>query len=380
MTGSGVNQDELVPRLEKLVDTLQGRRHVHHVVVGASTIDGSWAWLGAAGTADPQGTPMRSDTPWFLASVTKLYIASIVLRLMEQGAIDLDVPIPAYLPPELSRVHVLDGVDHTGEITCRHLLAHATGLPDYLEERPLGGRSLIDEVIENGDQQWTPAEAVADARDQLTPHFPPSDPTRPGSRIRYSDTNFQLLMVIAQQVTGRSMPDLYRQLLFEPLGLAQTWLPGDGVESHPEPAITWLDDWPMVDRPLALRSFGDLYSTLDDVLGFGRALVTGEVFDGPGTVELMRGSFRRFGIPRSMAAIQAPGWPIEYGLGMMRFEPSRLISMGRRVPALFGHTGSTGSWLWHVPSLGILLAGTVDQARGAAIPFRQVPGALLGLR
>jgi hypothetical protein len=49
------------------------------------------------------------------------------------------------------------------------------------------------------------------------------------------------------------------------------------------------------------------------------------------------------------------------------------------LPVLLGHTGSTGSWLWHCPDLGLVLAGTVDQASAATVPFRPVPNALAGL-
>jgi CubicO group peptidase (beta-lactamase class C family) len=130
---------------------------------------------------------------------------------------------------------------------------------------------------------------------------------------------------------------------------------------------------------MAIRSLGDLYSTTGDVLRFGRSLFTGRVFADRATGQLMDRRFNRFGFPRSAASIASPAWPIEYGLGMMRFAPSRPMAMGRRLPPLLGHTGSTASWLWYSPPLGLLLAGTVDQATKAAFPFRAVPMALHGL-
>ena len=130
---------------------------------------------------------------------------------------------------------------------------------------------------------------------------------------------------------------------------------------------------------MALRSLGDLYATAGDVLRFGRALFSGQVFDHRSTGELMSRRFNRFGLPRSAAAIASPAWPIEYGLGVMRFAPSRAMALGRRLPPLLGHTGSTASWLWYSPPLGLLLAGTADQATKAALPFRAIPLALHGL-
>lgn len=377
----GVAAELVIPRLERLLRRLSARRKVRHAIVGASSLDGRWTWRDAVGAADPVGSPMRPDTPWFLASVTKPYITAIILKLHEQGLVDLEAPISTCLPADLSRgVHVLEGVDATGSITPIHLLGHLTGLPDSLDERPRGGRSLVEEVLEEGDRAWTFHEAVTRACNRLTPHFPPSDPAAERPRIRYSETNFQLLMVIAEHVSGKLMPELHRELLLGPLSLHGTRYPGD-VPGEPaeDPATTWLGDRALVDRPLAMRSFGDLYATVEDVIRFGRALFTGEVFDDPATVRLMSRRFHRFGFPRGVATLRAPSWPIEYGLGLMRFRLSRALAGGMRIPGLIGHTGSTGSWLWYSPRLSLLVAGTVDQADAAAAPFRLVPRALAGL-
>lgn len=186
-------------------------------------------------------------------------------------------------------------------------------------------------------------------------------------------------MLIVEQVTGRPMRDVYDQLLLRPLGLRHTWMPGaQPLEPTGDPATVWAADQP-VDRPLALQSFRDLYATVADVLRFGRALFRGEVFDEPATVDVMSHRYHRFGFPRSVAALRAPSWPIEYGWGMMRFELSRLLAGGRRVPGLLGHTGSSGSWLWYAPTLGVLMAGTVDQTTAAAVPFRDIGRAMAGL-
>jgi CubicO group peptidase (beta-lactamase class C family) len=368
--------------LEALMGRLLARRHVHHVAMGATSIDGSWSWTDATGAADPDGEPMRADTPWFLASVTKLHIAAIILRLNERGLLDLDAPISALLPDDLGqRLHVHGGTDRTAQLTPVHLLGHLSGLPDYLEERPRGASSLIDDIVAVGDRAWTPEQAVVRARDQLTPHFPPSDPDRPRPKLRYSDTNYQLLVVIAQQAAGRPIAELHRDLLFQPLELRHTWVPGhEPLDPAPDPATVWLGEKPLDDRPLAMASFGDLYSTTDDLLRFGRALFARTLFDHPDTAALMHRRFHRFGFPRSLATIRAPSWPIEYGLGLMRFELNRLLAGGLRLPTLIGHTGSTGSWLWHLPELDLIVAGTVDQTTAATVPFRPLPRALARLR
>jgi D-alanyl-D-alanine carboxypeptidase len=375
----GIERDRVVPRLEELLGKVVAHDKVRHAVIGAAAIDGSWEWCGATGEANPDGTAMGPETPWFLASLTKLYIASVVLRLYEQQLIDVDAPIPEYLPDSLKTgVHVWEGVDRTADIRVAHLLAHATGLPDSLVEHRKGELSLVAE-IEAGDVAFTLEDAVERVR-SLEPHFAPSNLDGDRVKVRYSDTNYQLLMLIAEQVSGQSVGVLHRSLLFEPLGLRHTWFPGDeALGEVGRPATPWLSDWPLQDRPKALRSLGDLFGTTGDVLRFGRALFSEQVFKDRASGDLMYRRFHRFGFPRSAAAIASPAWPIEYGLGMMRFAPSRAMALGRRLPPLLGHTGSTASWLWYVPPLGLLLAGTADQATKAALPFRAIPLALHGL-
>jgi CubicO group peptidase (beta-lactamase class C family) len=361
--------DRVVERLELILERLVARRSIHHATVAVERGDGSFRWTGAAGIAHPDGTPMRPETPFFIASVTKLYIATIVLRLVERSEVELEGPIVTYLPSALtSGLHRIDGVDRTAEITVRHLLAHTSGLPDVLEERPRGERhSLVERMVEGEDRAWTLEQMIAIARD-LTPHFPPQprDATRP--KTRYTDTNFQLLMAIAEAVTGRTMEELHKDEIWEPLGLRHTSLPGPGVEA----ATLWAGADP-IERPLALRSFLDLVSTTTDTITFLRALVTGIAFEDRATAAILGDRWHRFGFALDRAALRSPRWPIEYGLGMMRFRPPRLVAPVGAVPALIGHTGSTGAWLFHCPAWDLYTSGTVDQATAGAVPFRAVP-------
>ena len=67
---------------------------------------------------------------------------------------------------------------------------------------------------------------------------------------------------------------------------------------------------------------------------------------------------------------------IHYGLGTMYFNVHRLMTGGRAPLTLVGHAGGTGTWLFHCPELDVHLAGTIDQSKGAAIPFRYLAGFL----
>jgi len=241
-------------------------------------------------------------------------------------------------------------------------------LPDYIDTRPRGGKTLIEQLVEQ-DFSFTIEDMLDTVRNKLTPHFPPQplDAKRP--KVRYSDTNYQLLMAIIEAVSRQPIHAAFADLLFEPLGLEHTWHPAAQPESV-TPATVWIDEKPL-HIPLATRSFGDLFSTAADLLRFMRVLVQGEVFEDPSTVNLMTGRWHTFGFSPNPVRT-SPGWPIQYGLGMMRFHIPRLFSPLRPTPPVIGHSGATGSWLFYCQGLDVHLAGTVDQVAAAAVPFRFV--------
>lgn len=359
----------LQERLDEFTGQLIRKRGVHHAVVGVRHIGGAFQYLSASGDAHPDRSPMTPETPFWIASVTKLYIATLVLQLHEREAINIDAPIADYLPTELiTNIHRIGGVDHSTRITVRHLLGHASGLPDYFDDAPRGGRSLL-EKLEDGDRSWTIPDVIATVRDELEPDFEPLSMDGPGQRVRYSDTNFQLLIALIEEVEGRSFGSVLEERICRPLGLERTFHPADLAEYDSAPATIWMGDQPM-HLPLALRSFGDLISTTGEMIDFMTALVRGDLFHDPRTASMMTAHWNVF---RFSFRPTAPSWPIEYGLGMMRFRIPRVLSPLRPVPTVVGHTGVSGSWLFHCPELGLIIAGTVGQVAAAATPFRDVP-------
>jgi len=369
------SSDALADQLEGILHEMASTKNIPNALMAVEKMDKSFSWVGATGDAQPDGTALHVDTPIFIASVTKLYIASTVLKLHERNLIQIDQPMSAYLPKSLiSELHHLDGVDNTIQITVRHLLSHSSGLPEYLEDRPKGGHTFVERIL---DEDFTfTLEDILDFIRDLPPHFPPQPLDAPKQKVRYCDTNFQLLIAIIKSVTGSSLHEAFSENLYQPLGLEQTYHPGIRTDAH-EPAALWVDNQP-VHIPLAMRSFGDLISTVDDLLRFMRGLMLGEVFDDPATLHLMMGHWNTFGFSLNPVRL-SPGWPIEYGLGLMRFKIPRLFSPFRSVPAVVGHSGATGSWLFYCEELDVLLAGTVNQLSAGAVPFRFIPKILQAL-
>lgn len=361
----------MVERLQDQLRQLMSQDRVKHAIVAVESTDKSFRWVGTAGDAYLDGTPMQEDTPFWIASVTKLYIATAVMKLYERGNIRLQNPMATYLPASLiDGLHCVNGVDHTDNITVRHLLSHTSGLPEYLESPSRGQLSLFDRAIEQ-DRSWAIEEVLQIVRD-LKPYFPPQPLEAKRQKARYSDTNFQLLIEIIEAVTGKRVNEAFAELIYGPLNLKNTLHPHELEETTPKPATLWHDDQPL-DRPLAMASFRDLCSTADDLLAFMRALIRDEVFDDSSTRMTMMENFNRFGFSLSPVA---PSWPIEYGLGIMRFRIPRIFSPLRATPDMVGHTGVSGSWLFYSSQLEVLLCGTVDQLTAPDVPFRFVPNLL----
>jgi len=360
-------------KLDSLLNQLIEKKHIHHAIIAVESGDRSFRWVGAKGDAYPDGTPLHEDTPFFIASVTKLYIAAAVLKLYELKKIDLDQPMTDYLPQSLIEgLHIIDGTEYTGKITIRHLLSHATGLPDWLDDRPKGGKGILEQIDKEEDRLISIEDAIRFVRENLIPHFPPQQLSGSRVKIRYSDTNFQLLIAILEQTMEKPVQQVFDELIYQPLGLRNTYHSGHKPDPLPEPATCWVGETPF-EKALLLESSRDLISTVDDQLIFMRGLISGKMFDNPETTRLMQQRWNRFGFPRDMAALRQPGWPIEYGMGMMRFKIPRIYTPFKPIPAVVGHTGVSGTWLFYCPRLDLYLCGTVDQLTAAPVPYRLMP-------
>ncbi len=344
--------------MEYLVSALvQKDKSVRNCVLSVMKGDGSFSWSGAAGVARQDGqVPMTKDTPIYIASITKLYTATIIMRLYEKGALSLDDPMSRYLPERLIQgIHVYKGKDYSHEITIKQLLSHTSGIADYYTEKPKGGKSLFDLFLQEPQRSWTVDETIARARNDLKPNF------QPGTSASYSDTNFQLLGKIIETVTGKPLAILYEDFIFRPLGLKHTWLIG---HSEPKlvpsvaPADVFYKDINIANTRSngAYWADGGIVSTAEEMIVFLKALNEGQIVRGD-TLKLMHNWHK----------LQ---FPLQYGYGTMYFKLPKFISKVMKVPPLWGHSGSTGSFLYYSEDLNLYMAGTINQADSKTKAFK----------
>jgi len=160
-------------------------------IAAVITADGTWA--GAAGIDGPRERQATVHDEFALASISKTFVATLVLRLVEQGKIDLDAPLSAYL----------DGmtVDANGA-TVRQALAMRSGLPDTRY-------TIADACSSDPKRIWTTAEV-------LSTFDPPI--AQAGARVIYSNPTYKLLRLAAEHATGTSFATAMRVALLDPVG------------------------------------------------------------------------------------------------------------------------------------------------------------------
>jgi len=169
----------------------------------------------------------------------------------------------------MTGVHRVGGTDAGQEITVCQLLSHTTGIPDYLEIRDRDGKTLIDRVSENPEMTWGIRDILAIVREADQPLFAPGETAGNRARARYSDTNYQILAEMIRNLMDADVDSVMEELLWEPLGLQMTTLPGGKPAGDTAAtADVRLGKEVFSISEASMRSFGDLHSTASDLIRF----------------------------------------------------------------------------------------------------------------
>jgi D-alanyl-D-alanine carboxypeptidase len=325
--------------LQKIIDGEMKKGHTASMILGVKSGDGSLDFTGSGGSADP-------DSRFYIASITKMFTAAVIMQLSDGGLVDLEHPVAEYLPNlYLEGIHVHDGIDYSPILNIRQLLNHTSGLADYYEN------GLLDEIKDGRDRTFD----VHDALEMIRGTEPPAAPD--SGKAHYSDTNYQLLGAVIESVCSSPLPEVFARRIFVPLGLESTYVYG-----HSEPSLAplplYLKDRKM-EFPRALSSMapdGAIVSNTRDLLSFLRAYFAGELF----ASENFK-SIRKF-VPMF--------FPMQYGLGLWRFQIPRWMNLFRKTPVFLGHSGSTGSFAFYEPERDLFLAGSFNQMENPARPYQ----------
>lgn len=232
---------------------------------------GKGEWQLATGLADVAAVePMTFDRHWRIGSLTKTFTATVALQLVEEKVLHLDNPLALYCPPQVAESNI-PPLPNADSITLRMLLSHTSGVFNF-SDIP----AVIEEFTTRPLRRWKPEELIAAAATQPA-YFPP------GQGYHYSNTNYYILGMIVEQVTGDTIEHQIQRRIFDRLGLTQTSfattpsLPAPFVHSYIDSSV----DGSLVDTSIFDPSFGwaagAVVSTVADLTRYAAALTDGSL-------------------------------------------------------------------------------------------------------
>ncbi|MFD5090971.1 serine hydrolase [Amycolatopsis thailandensis] len=247
--------EDSFPDLQALLDETAGKAGVPGAAVGIHH-RGRDTVLSTGSTSLESGQAVDENTLFMIGSTTKTFTAALLMTLVEEGTLDLDTPVVAYLPEfELADPAARE------LITARHLLTHTGGF-------------LGDRDIETG---WGDGALAAAVRqfDELPQTF------RPGSTFSYSNTGFLLAGHLAEVLTRTPYEDLVRTRILEPLGMTESFfLPWEVLVRPHAVGHALMDGRPTVSRSLGISRAGNpaggLWSSARDQLRWARFFLSGD--------------------------------------------------------------------------------------------------------
>jgi D-alanyl-D-alanine carboxypeptidase len=286
-----------------------------------------------------------ANRKFFAASVTKIVTAAACVALDDVGALSLDEPISSYLSSEEVRgLNKHRGIDHSTNLSLRHLLSHTSGIPDYYRFKKLDPKSDIPTTTA-ADTGWSFKETLALAKQQ-TARFAPGS-----GKAEYSFTNYQIVSEILERTTGEELGALFARLVFAPAKMADSYIYSSGSLGEfksVSPILFGKQSYLGSKRMSSLRGEGALVSTSTDLIALLRYTLGSSVSHLGSNALLSSGTTRIFPF-------------IHYGLGVMRFRPPSLLFPGASRPDLVGHLGATGTFAFIDRTTHTYFSGSVNQ-------------------
>ncbi|MEM6352733.1 MAG: serine hydrolase [Cyanobacteria bacterium P01_D01_bin.14] len=290
----------------------------------AAILTNEGEWFGAAGFADVENqVPLQPGDRFEAGSITKTFVATTILQLVEEGQLALDDTLTQWLSTEIT-----DLVPNAGDITIEQILNHTSGVTDFSDI--LFNQALSDPTVFLND--WTPEQLVG-LIDGADPFF------TPGTDWRYSNTNYILAGEVIEAVTGNSYGAEIRDRIIEPLELDNTFvfgednIPGGYVSSYWDfDGNGTLDNVGIANLSWA-GSAGSIISNTEDLADFFDGLLVEGALLQPETLEQMLDTIE----------VNSPNYDT-YGLGIGTLESRNRFWYVHR-----GQTLGFRSNLWYSP-------------------------------
>lgn len=314
-------------------------------------------------TAVNRDTSVFVDTlqPFHFASIGKTITSVMIGILYEQNLLSYNNKISMYIDSSIiNGLHVYKDTDYSGQILIKHLLGHTSGIPDHYFDKNPQGVNLHMLMISQPNRFWTPLQTIEWTKQNLKPKF------KPGSGFHYSDTNYELLGLIIEKITGLELHQAFNKFIFEPLQMDNTWLLfGPGAKNK--------NNYPMVclmykglnlskAKSISMSyASGGVVSTCGDMLKFQKAIVDGKIILGNTFNQMC--NFNKMG----------PGF--YYGYGIMNF---RFMFMPKKYH-IWGNSGSIGAFMYYNSAMDTYIIGSYNKVNYQVQPIFFILNTLIKL-
>ncbi|MEE4197298.1 MAG: serine hydrolase domain-containing protein [Bacteroidales bacterium] len=294
----------------------------------------------AAGETDGiQANPKQAN---HMASVGKLFTATIIGMLNDRGQLNFDDPLVNYLDNDITQnLHIYKGKDYTREITVKHLLTQTSGLNDVFFP-------LLKKMIQDPTLKMNVREALEWGKANLRPVG------KPGQRHFYTDTNYYLLGLIIENITKEPFYKVLDQMIFQPLGMENAYLHGFSApkqKAQYPPAHIYLYNINFINNERIAQidyAGGGIVAPLDEYLSFMKALVNHQLVKDT-TLQRMIYDDIKMGFP-------ALGFDYGYSI----WKPKAIPLLMPKEYFCWGCVGITGAFMFFHPSTQTYVIGTFN--------------------
>ncbi len=318
--------------------------------------------------------PLPADSPYQIGSNTKMMTSAMIFQLQEEGVLSTSDLLSKWLPDLAAQLPYGD------QITIDMMLTHTSGLHDYFDLPTEDGTTIEDGTKDKAmlTRDFTPEELVQVVANSGLSDFEPGAE----GKWNYSNTGYILLGLIIEKATGKSYEENLKARIFEPLGLQQTYLQTGQPEAGALPQAYYTTPFTYTTSEWNASqgwSAGAVVSTPEEFAVFLKALLTGQLFQQPETLDLME--------QHTPAGVDALGPGTIYAHGMLDNngvlghggQTLGFESDGGYIPdsdttiVMWGNAASSNVVRSIVPQIagvvtGAVAAGQAEQAGQAALP------------
>lgn len=334
----------------------------------------NFTWSKAGGIAYPETSEkMTTQTPFRIASVGKTFTATLIMQMIETGNLTLSTPIADILTDDdmpdgytINELHQLDGLSSGISITIHQLLNHTSGLRDYIADEPdnntesysLSALLILDVmgIAPSGlaKQSWT--------SNSILQYFFSSGMNlhakkAPGASYHYSDTNYVLLGIIIEKLSGMSLANNYRSEIFSHSQMNSAYFDwhettiGSGPAHHYSNLSSYgiNENIDVIDSGIN-TSFdwagGGIVCSIEELNNYVKALFNNQLFNDTQTLKKMQ------------QTVVGQNNSSSYGLGLERKE----YKLSNKTIVVYGHEGAWGVGMYYIPATDTSIVFTMNQA------------------